>query len=232
LSAASLIFEHGLGLEAWLDRAYAASQSKARRVILSTGIEPRLGDEPGHRGEPDPHVWFDPNLVMVMVGNIRDALTETDPAGSDVYAANAERYLAHLRDLDTWIVEVVSTVPIRQRSLVTTHDTLAYFAQRYGFQVIGVVIPSLATDVEPSAQQIALLVTQIRSARVPAIFPENISDDRLMRRVASEANVRVGPELYTDALGQTGSRGETYLAMMRYNVASIMTALGGRLERN
>jgi ABC-type Zn uptake system ZnuABC Zn-binding protein ZnuA len=230
IGGARVIFENGLGLEPWMDRHYASAKSRARRVAVSQGIEPRRVDEAGRRAEPDPHIWFDPTLMMRAADTIRDALIEADPANADTYSANGAAYVELLQALDGWIARQVETIPPRQRALVTSHDTFWYFSRRYGFEVVGFAIASFAPDVEPSARDIAVLVSRIRAARVPAIFPETVSDSRLLQRAATEANVRLAPELYTDALGDPSSAGGTYLGMMQHNASTIVTSLGGRAE--
>jgi manganese/iron transport system substrate-binding protein len=186
------------------------------------------GEEHGHsHGEYDPHVWHDPNNAMVMVEAIRNALVGADPTNAAVYALNADAYLDELRALDASIVEAVAQVPEAQRQLVTTHDTFGYFARRYGFTVLGTALGSLSTEAaDPAAGQIAELVEAIRAAGVPAIFAENIANPALMETIAAEAGVALAPTLYTDALGEPGSPGETYLGMVRFNVDTIVTALG------
>jgi ABC-type Zn uptake system ZnuABC Zn-binding protein ZnuA len=184
-------------------------------------------DEPGHaHGEFDPHLWHDPHQVVAMVETIRAALAVADPANAEAYAANAAAYTAQLQELDGWIEEQVGQLPAERRKLVTTHDTFGYFAARYGFEVVGTAIASFSTEAsDPSPTQLAALVEEIQRTGVPAIFAENISNTRLMEQVAREAGVVVAPPLYTDALGEPGSAGETYLAMMRANVTIIVDAL-------
>lgn len=221
LAGADLIVENGLGFEPWLDDLVAASGSQARRVVASAGITPL---ETG--GEPDPHVWQDVANVAVMAQNVRDALVEFDPPNAEVYRANAERYLAELQALDSWVEGEVGRVPPERRKLVTTHDTFGYFARRYGFRLIGTALGAATTEVaEPSAQAVGQLVEEIRAAAVPVIFGENVANPGLMNQIAAEAGVKLGPPLYTDALGEPGSPGDTYVGMMRYNVTQIVEAL-------
>lgn len=244
LSAAALVFENGLGFEPWLDKLYTAAHSRARRVVVTAGLPALIGvrDE-GHgdagegdregkgrddhaHGTFDPHVWHDVQNAMYMVQAIRDALAQADPASAATYRANAERYLAELQALDAWVVERVAALPAERRKLVTAHDTFAYFARRYGFGVVGTALGSFTTEAaDPSAARIAELVQQIRAAGVPAIFAENVSNPRLMQRIAAEAGVALVPGLYTDALGKPGSPGDTYVRMIRSNVEKIVTAL-------
>jgi ABC-type Zn uptake system ZnuABC Zn-binding protein ZnuA len=235
LSEASLVFENGLGFEPWLDELYTSSGSRATRVVVTERIEPikateggeqAAGDQPGH-DESDPHVWSDAGNAIRMVETIRDALAKADTANADTYNANAERYLAELKGLDDFIVAETNKLPSQRRKLVTIHDTFGYFARRYGYEMVGTALGSTSTEAaDPSAGELARLIEQIKAAGVPAIFAENVHNPNLMNRIAADAGVKLGPSLYTDALGEPGSEGDTYLKMMRYNVSAIVTALG------
>jgi ABC-type Zn uptake system ZnuABC Zn-binding protein ZnuA len=162
-----------------------------------------------------------------MVEAIRDALVKADAANTNAYAANAQRYLAELKALDDMIVAETNKLPPQRRKLVTTHDTFGYFARRYGYEILGTALGSMSTETaDPSAGELARLIEQIKTTGVPAIFAENIHNPGLMDRIASEANAKLGPTLYTDALGEPGSDADTYLKMMEYNVTTIVTALG------
>ena len=241
LSEADLVFENGLGFEPWLDQFFASTQPPGTRVVVTEGIAPRAaGEDVEHedeelpaadgdqQGQFDPHVWHDVANAIVIVGNIRDALVAADPARADLYKANAGAYVAELTALDASIREQVGTLPVERRKLITSHDTFSYFAAAYGFDVIGTALGSLATEAgDPSARDIAVLISQIEEAGIPAIFAENVSNPDLMESIAAEAGVELAPPLYTDALGPPGSPADTYLAMMQSNVATIVNALTG-----
>jgi ABC-type Zn uptake system ZnuABC Zn-binding protein ZnuA len=184
------------------------------------------GEEHAHEhGEFDPHIWHDPNNAVVMVENIRAALVAADAANADTYNANAEAYTAQLTELDAYIREQVATIPEANHILVTSHDTFGYFGDEYGFEISS-ALESVSTEAaDPSAGEIADLVEFIQAEGVPAIFAENVTNPDLMQRIADEAGVVLAPTLYTDALGQAGTPGATYLEMMRYNVDVITTAL-------
>ena len=239
LAEADVIFENGLGFEPWLDGFFESTQPPGTRVVLTEGITPReVGEDAdeheeeedagdGH-GQFDPHVWHDVANVIILVGNIRDALVATDPARAELYEANAAAYIAELEALDASIREQVGTLPPERRKLVTSHDTFGYFADAYGFEVIGTALGSISTEAgDPSARDIAMLITQIEEAGVPAIFAENVANPDLMESIAAEAGVVLAPPLYTDALGPQGSPGETYVGMMQSNVTTIVDALSG-----
>ncbi len=230
LVEADLIIENGLEFETWLDDLYSASDSKAQRVIVTAGIELIKAEEGAEHegdehGEFDPHVWHDVANVMKIVEAMRDALTQADPARAATYEANAAAYLAELKALDDFVVEQTGSLPEARRRLVTSHDTFAYFAKRYGFEVIGTALGASTEAADPSAQAIVELVERIKAAGVPAIFTENVQNPGLMEQLASEAGVALGPALYTDALGEPGSDGDTYVKMIRSNVTAIVQAL-------
>lgn len=175
-------------------------------------------------GEFDPHTWMDPNNVIIMVENIRDALVAADPANAAAYEANAEAYIAELVDLDAYIRERVASIPEANRVLITNHNVFAYFAREYDFvsmSVLGVPTTEMA---DPGAGEIAGLIEAIREMGIPAIFAENISNPRLVEQIAREAGIEFDL-LYTDALGQPGTPGDTYLGMMRHNIDVIVGAL-------
>lgn len=229
LADSALIFENGLGFEPWLDELYTASGSSAPRMVVTAGLtlQKMIGAEPAEAGDGfDPHVWHSVANVITLTKSIRDALVRADPTHAAIYNAQADTYLAQLQELDTWILEQVQTLPKDKRKLVTSHDTFGYFAERYGFEIVGTALASASTEsAGPSAAEIAALVEEIKIAGVPALFAENTSNPKLMAQIASEAGVALAPSLYTDALGEPGSAGDTYLKMMRYNVTTLVTAL-------
>lgn len=251
LVEAHIIFENGLEFETWLDDLYESSGSDAKRVVVSEGIEPLAMAEEGHEehedeeheeenhegeehegedhehGEFDPHIWHTVPNVVIMVENVTEALKTADPDHADTYEANAQTYLTQLNELHTWIQAEVNKLPAEQRKLVTSHDTFGYFAATYGFEVVGTALGSVSTEVaDPAAGAIVELVEQIKAVGVSAIFAENVSNPALMEQIANEAGVTLAATLYTDALGEPGSAGDTYLKMMRSNVTTMVTALG------
>ena len=244
IAKAGLLFENGLEFEGWLDAAFTASDSKAQRVAVSAGIEPLAADEEAeahaedeaddhsaededHHGEADPHIWQSVSNWILAAKNVRDALIKADPANATTYEANAAAYTAELEKLDMDIFAKANALPAAQRIMFTSHDALGYFAARYGFEVAGTGLASLSTEAaDPSAAEVADLVQAIKAAGVPAVFTENTHNSQLMDQIALEAGVSLAPELYTDALGEPGSAGETYLKMMRNNISIIAGALG------
>jgi len=174
-------------------------------------------------GACDMHVWPETHNVMYWAMYIRDVLSEIDPANAEVYAENTAAYLEELDHLaHHFIAESVATVPEDSRALVTNHGTLGYFAAKYGFEVIGTVIPAATTEAEPSAEQVAALVDTIRAEGAKAVFADSTVNTRLAEQVAAEAGVQF-VKLYTGSLPEGGG----YIDYVRYNVTALVTALGG-----
>ena len=194
----------------------------------SEDLSPEAEGEAGHEGHNheagDPHMWLDPTRVVTYVENIRAGLTQVDPEGAETYKANAEAYISKLNDLDKWITEQVNSIPAERRLLVTNHEALGYFAARYGFEVVGAVIPSLSTEASPSAQQMAALVEQITAVKAPAILLGEAENPNLARQIADETGVMVVEDLYLETLTD-GAPAPTYIGMMKHNVTAIIEAL-------
>ncbi|MBX9650737.1 MAG: metal ABC transporter substrate-binding protein [Xanthobacteraceae bacterium] len=219
IAAAKLVFVNGLGLEGWLPRLVQSAGGKATIVTATAGIAPlKLGSD------ADPHAWQSPLNVKIYVGNIRDALVTADSADAGVFKSNADAYLAKLDALDREVREAVATIPETRRKVISTHRAFGYFAAGYGVEFIAPL--GVSTESEASARDIAGIITQIRAAKIPAVFLENISDPRLIRQIAAETGARVGGTLYSDSL--TGEKGDspTYIDMVRHNIKALTSALG------
>jgi ABC-type Zn uptake system ZnuABC Zn-binding protein ZnuA len=227
---AHVVFANGLDLEAFLEKMIQSAGGSAVEIHLSDGLTIRPApSEPGqaeaghsHDGG-DPHVWFDVQNVIHWVETIRDTLSTLDPANAAAYATNAEAYKTELVQLDAWIVAQVTTIPEAHRKLVTNHPAFGYFADRYGLEQLGAVYP-VSPSAEPSARDIAALEDAIRKYGVPAVFTESTVNPRLAQQVAQDTGVRL-VQLYTGSLGGPGSGAESYIDMMRYDVAAIVEAL-------
>ncbi|MEZ4769223.1 MAG: zinc ABC transporter substrate-binding protein [Caldilineales bacterium] len=231
---ADLVFINGLELEHFLEPLLENAGGDAPIIAVSDGITPIEGTEEHEEdtshteeddhGSNDPHTWTDPNNVMVWVDNIQQTLSELDAANADIYAANAAAYKTQLQTLDGWIRGQVSQVPEDNRKLVTDHAVFGYFANRYGFQQTGAVIPGYSTLSEPSAQEIASLEDTLRGLGVKAIFVGNTVNSALSQRVAGDTGIQVVP-VYTGSLSSAGGPAATYLDYMRYNVGAFVGAL-------
>lgn len=230
LEDAHVIFVNGLGLEENLIEMLHGTGTGVPVVALAEDIEPLAaehdGEEDDDHGDLDPHVWLNPLHVVTWTGTIADTLSTLDPAHADTYAANAAAYASELRALDGEIAAQVEAIPAAQRRLVTNHHALAYFAERYGFEVVGTVYLGASTLAEPNAGDLARLVETIRATGVRAIFVDSSISDEQARIIAEEVGSEVGVyALYTGTLGPPGSGADSYLGMMRANIETIATAL-------
>ena len=181
-------------------------------------------DHHGHaHGSEDPHFWFDPIRVKIAVAEIAARLSEIDPDRAETFASNAAAYSAKLDELHAWTEAEVAAVPADRRLLVTSHDSLAYFAKLYDFKVVGAIM-GVTTEVEPSAEDIVRLVDRVRLYEVPAVFGETILSERVAKALAEEAGVGFFT-LYSGSLGGPGSGASTYIDMVRANVTQIVAAL-------
>jgi zinc/manganese transport system substrate-binding protein len=217
LADAQLVLQSGGDVDSWLGDLVKTAGSDARTVTLIDAVHSREGE--GH--EVDPHWWQDPRNAEVAVQRIRDALAKTDPGGTATYDGNAEAYLGRIRALDASIARCMERIPARERRLVTNHDALGYFADRYGITVVGAVIPALSTAARASAGETQDLVRTIRREGVSTIFPESSVNPKLEKAIAAEARAKVGPALWADSLGPKGSPGATYLGSLRFNAEAM-----------
>jgi zinc/manganese transport system substrate-binding protein len=218
ITDAKLVIVNGLGLEGWLPRLVQSSGGKADIVTATTGITPRKLD-----GHADPHAWQSVANAKIYVANIRNALSTADPAGAATYRANSEVYLAGLEALDVEVRRAVAGIPEPRRRVISTHDAFGYFAAAYG---IAFIAPQgVSTEAEPSAGDIAVIITLIKTGRIPAVFLENISDPRLMRRISAETGAKIGGTLYSDSLTRENGDAPTYIDMVRHNIKALTSAL-------
>ena len=218
IADAKLLVINGLGLEGWLPRLLQASGSKAPIITATKGIAPlKVGLD------ADPHAWQSVANAKIYVANIRDALASVDPADAEVFSSQAQTYLGKLDALDREVREAIAKIPPSRRKVISTHDAFGYFASAYGIEFIAPV--GVSTESEASARDIAAIIRQIKNEKIAAVFLENISDPRLIRRIAAETGARVGGTLYSDSL--TGEKGDapTYIDMVRHNIRALTSAL-------
>jgi zinc/manganese transport system substrate-binding protein len=233
LADARVIITNGLGFEGWLARLIKSSNTKAPNVVAATGIKPRKlagkdshghGHKHGHdHGGGDPHAWQSVGNVKTYVANIRDGLIAADPAGKAAYEANAAAYLAKLDALEGEVREAISKIPPERRKIITTHDAFGYFKDAYGVDFIAP--QGVSTDSEASARDVARIITQIRKQKIPAVFMENVSDTRLLTRIANETGAKLGGTLYSDALTDEKGPAPTYIDLIRHNIRTLSAAL-------
>ncbi|MCP3411832.1 metal ABC transporter solute-binding protein, Zn/Mn family [Bradyrhizobium sp. CCGB01] len=218
IADAKLVIVNGLGLEGWLPRLVQSSGAKAQVVTASAGIAPlKLGSA------ADPHAWQSVPNAKIYVTDIANALAAADPDDAEFFRTQAKAYLDKLEALDREVREAVAKIPPERRKVISTHDAFGYFAAEYGVQFVAPL--GVSTETEPSARDIAAIIGQIKAARIPAVFLENISDDRLIRRIAAETGAKVGGTLISDGL--TGEKGPapTYIDMVRHNIKALTSAL-------
>jgi len=236
LSRASIIFINGLGLESFLDPFLAGSagrKSTAPLIVdLSAGIHPlsthdHHHDDHDHNhsdANADPHIWVNPMNVAVWADHISAALSKMLPEHADLFQSRAERYRLQLVELDDWIRQSVQEIPVDQRLLVTDHSMLGYFADRYGFEEVGMILPSFSTTAEPSARELARLNDTIRKRGIRAIFIGMSANPIMAERLARDTGITIA-RIYSGALGAPGSEADHYLDYMKHNVRVIIHAL-------
>jgi ABC-type Zn uptake system ZnuABC Zn-binding protein ZnuA len=230
VAKSDVLIVNGAGFEEFLNRLLQNAGGKRLVIEASAGLTQRTpgegeGASTGNTHDADPHFWLNPVNTITYVENIRDGLSQVDPAGKDIYTRNAQAYVAQLNELDAWISAQVAQIPVEKRLLVTNHESLGYFADRYGFRVVGAIIPSVSTSASPSARQMAALIDQIKASGAPAIFLETGSNPQLAQQIAGETGVKVVTDLYTHSVSAVDGPAPTYLELMRYNAKQIVEAL-------
>ena len=230
---AKIVFENGDNLDAWMGKVVDDSGSDAKVVDLGTSVPVKL---PGESSGPeasqyDPHWWHDPRNAEAAVREIATQLSAIDAKDKATFARNAAAYEAKLKALDSGIAHCFESVPASDRKLVTDHDAFGYFANRYGVQVVGAVIPSQTTQAQPNAQDLSDLADLVRSENVKAIFPESSLSPKLADTIASQTGATADHTLYGDTLGPTGSSGDTYLKMEAANANSMVEGFTGGRSR-
>lgn len=230
LNKADVVFYNGLNLEGKMGDIFVRVSRKNPNVIAVTEEIDRskLLEPEAFHGHYDPHVWFDVTLWEDAARRVEKALTEFDPAGAELYAANARSYLAELDKLHLWTLQRSKELRKEKRILVTSHDAYNYFGRAYGFQVIG--LQGISTVTQAGLADIAKLVDYIIDNKVGAIFVETSVSPKAIRRVQADANargwnVKIGGKLFSDAMGAAGSKEGTYIGMVRYNVNTIVDSL-------
>jgi len=219
---AAVVFQSGGDLDEWLGDLIDSAGGDAEVVRVIDSVE-TIEEE----NAQDPHWWHDPRNAVRVVELVKERLTAVDPGGRRTYTENATTYIGELERLDRAIARCIEQIPEDQRKLVTTHDALGYYADRYGLEVVGALIPSLSSQAQPSARDTNELVEQIERLDVKAIFPESSLNPKLEEAVAREAGAEVGEALYADTLGSAGSTGATYIGSIEANTQAIAEGLGG-----
>jgi ABC-type Zn uptake system ZnuABC Zn-binding protein ZnuA len=230
MTHAHVIMINGAGLEEFLYDTLAQIADEVPIISLSEGIELRQyhtdgdADEHDDHAGVDPHVWFDPLNIVIWAENCGRALGTLDVENRNYFSENTQQYVDTLTSLHDWIENKVAEIPEENRKLVTDHLTFGYFAQRYGFTMVGAVIPAFSTSAEPSAQELAKLNDTIGAEDVPAVFVGIMTDSRLAALIAQDTGVDLVP-LYTGSLSEPGGPADTYIRLMQYDVNAIVQAL-------
>jgi zinc/manganese transport system substrate-binding protein len=231
LAASHVLVLNGLGFEGWIDRLAHAAPFRGRRIVASEGVTPLTVKAGGHhhghshgtKPAPDPHCWQDLACGQRYVANIGAGLAAADPAHAAAYRERAAAYVTRLAELDAWVRNQIATVPTAKRRAITGHDSFGYFARAYG---VAFRAPAgINTQSEPSAREVANLITQIRREGIRAVFMENMTNPVLIQQVARDAGAVVGPTLYVDALSRRGGPADSYERMFRHNVPALVAAM-------
>ena len=221
LSGTKLFFVNGLGFEGWLPRLMKSSHYPGELVTVTKGLKARTMVDDG-KTVTDPHMFQDPERVKTMVDNIAAALSKADPAGAAYYADRAKNYRGALDDLIVWANKQLAPIPASRRVVLTSHDAFGYLGQRFDIKFLAP--EGVSTESEASARDVANLIRVIRRTGIKAVFMENISNPRLVQRIAHDAKVTVDGKLYSDALSQN-PEATTYLQLFQHNIRAIATAM-------
>jgi len=238
ITESTFLILNGIEYEHFIGPLLENAEGERLLIVASDGLEAHHMDErqgEGHAAETesseghehetgDPHMWLDPNLVTTYVENIRDGLIEADSAGAVEYSANADSYIAQLKELDAWIVEQVNTIPVERRLLMTNHEALGYFADRYGFEIVDTILPGFSSEASASAWEIAAAVETVKSSGAPAIFLDEVENADLADQIAAETGVKIVDDLHLESLTD-GPPAGTYIDMMKHNVSRIVESL-------
>jgi ABC-type Zn uptake system ZnuABC Zn-binding protein ZnuA len=213
---------NGLTLEGWLTEFIENSGTKAKVVVVTEGIKPV---ESKKYNAPDPHAWMTAANGIIYARNITKALSEYAPEYKAEFEANFKSYTKKLEQLEILILQEIDKIPEKQRILITSHDAFQYFGRHYGIRLESIL--GTSTDAEAQTADIMRVQKVIQESGVPAVFIESTINPKLLQQIATDNNVKIGGELYSDSLGELGGNAETYLEMLKYNAMTISYALKG-----
>ena len=218
VAAADIVFVNGMGFETWSDALINNAGGNAEVVVATSGVEPLLVE-----GEIDPHAWNALTNGIVYVENIAAAMARADAANADAYKANAQSYIARLAALHASAGETFGALPENGRTVVTAHDAFGYLADSYGLNFLAPV--GIDTEAEPSASELAALISHLKETGAGALFVENITSPALIEQISRETGLKIGGRLFSDALSERGGPATSYVAMFEHNLGAIMNAL-------
>jgi zinc/manganese transport system substrate-binding protein len=228
---AKIVFMNDLNdeFEPWLEPLLKQVKFSGAKIIVSRGaktltsMEERAPRNKSGEEEIDQHAWLDPKNGVIYVRNIAAALVKGDPANAADYRARADAYIKELQALDAWAKAEIAALPAAKRRFLASHDSLQYLAKAYGITLLS--INGWTNNSEPSAAELARLAKQVRQERIHALFLDSITDPRAMQQVAKETGAAIGGTLYGDALSKPGGDADTYLRMLRHNVATLKAGM-------
>ena len=230
LAQAKLVVVNGLGFEGWMNRLIKSSGYKGPVLTASKGVKTipmaKSDHDHGHNhshAAPDPHAWQNLLNARQYVENIKVALSAAMPAQTADFQARAAAYLKQIDALEKSTQAKIAAVPMERRRVITSHDAFGYFARAY--KVTFYPLQGLSTGSEPSAADVVRIVNEIKKNKVTAIFAENISDPRVLERVAKDTGAKIGGTLFADALSEPGTDADTYLKMFERNVSTIVSGI-------
>jgi zinc/manganese transport system substrate-binding protein len=231
VAEAKIVFMNNLNdeFEPWLEPLLKQVKFSGAKIVVSRGVktftstEERAPRNKSGEEEIDQHAWLDPKNGVIYVRNIAAALVKSDPANAADYRLRADAYIKELQALDAWAKAEIAALPAAKRRFLASHDSLQYLAKAYGITLLS--INGWTNNSEPSAADLARLAKQVRQERIHALFLDSITDPRAMQQVAIETGASIGGTLYGDALSKPGGDADTYLKMLRHDVATLKAGM-------
>ena len=231
VAEATIVFMNDLNdeFEPWLEPLLKQVKFSGTKIVVSRGVktvtssEERAPRSKSAEEEIDQHAWLDPKNGVIYVRNIAAALAKSDPANAADYRARAAAYIKELQAIDAWAKAEIAAVPPPKRRVLASHDSLQYLAKAYGITLLS--INGWTNNSEPSAAELARLAQQIRREGIHALFLDSITDPRAMQQIAKETGASIGGILYGDSLSKPGDEADTYLKMIRHDVATLKAGM-------
>ena len=223
VSKADLILINGLTFEGWIEELIANSGTQAKTQLITKYVAPIASEK--YAGATDPHAWMSVKNGLLYCKAIYEALVDIDPDHSSDYLNNYEKYIAKLEKLDLYIRQKITSIPLNQRILITSHDAFKYYGQEYGLTLEA--IQGMSTDAQAQKSDMQRVSEAIKKYQVPAVFIESTINPKMLSQMAKDNGVIVGGELYADSLGEPNAEGGTYYGMLKHNTDVIVHALSG-----
>ena len=221
VSAAQLVLKNGLTFEGWLDELIENSGTKAKSVRVTEGVVP-IQSTTYHKAD-DPHAWMNVTNAYIYIKNIKNAFIDLLPEHEEAFESNYKIYLQKLKDLDTYILEQINSIPEEKRILITSHDAFQYYGRHYGIRLEAIL--GVSTDAQAQTSDVTRINTVIRESKVPAVFMESTINPKLLEQLAKDNHIVIGGELFADSIGGEDSDAPTYIEMMKHNTDTIVEGL-------